>query len=324
MTDYSDLYRRHGDFLRGYCYRLTGSVADAHDVVQETFLRALERPPADTGRPWRPWLVRVASNLARDRMRRARREYVGPWLPSPIATEGEGAFPWREGLDDVEARYEALESVTYAFLFALEALSASQRAVLLLRDVYDYSTRECSEALGLSEANVKTTLHRARSTLRAYDDERRPLGPELREETATALARLVACFESHDAGAMEALLAREVEALSDGGGRFYAAKKPVVGQGKVALFFASISAGDVGEIHVERRELNGLPGLVMYSPDAPEKFARRWSFAVAVGKGGLVRRVFSVLAPDKLVDLPDPSREAGGEAAIGATSRTGA
>ena len=311
MTDYSALYLEHGDFLRGYCYRLTGSVADAHDLAQETFVRALESPPRDTASAWRPWLVRVATNLLRDRRRRDRREYVGSWLPAPLDTTAEGW--WRGGLDgDAEGRYQAAESVTFAFLLALETLTPIQRAVLLLRDVYDYSTRECAEALELSEPNVKTTLHRARRALAAYDHERLPPAARVKEETAGALARLVACFSSRDAAAMEALLARDVEAWSDGGGRFYAAQKPVRGRAKVAIFFANIAREGGGvPVRFEARELNGLPGVLIVRGGVPDRFAPRWAFAVEIDAEGLVRRTYSVLNPDKLGGVSFPADPAG-------------
>ena len=139
-------------FLWGLCYRMTGCAADAEDIVQETFTRALERPPARTSDPWRPWLVRVAMNLARDQLRRRRRQrYIGPWLPSPIETGDEVAVPAVEpalaGGDTTAGRYDVLESVSFAFLIALEALTPQQRAVLLLRCVFDYDVRETAFAL---------------------------------------------------------------------------------------------------------------------------------------------------------------------------------
>src|SRR5690242_15981723 len=113
---------------------MTGSAADADDLVQETFVRALDRGPADRERDLLPWLVQVAMNLSRDHLLwRKRQPYKGPWLPAPIETEG-----LMQGERDVvhpEARYGELESVSLAFLIALEALSATQRAVLILRDV---------------------------------------------------------------------------------------------------------------------------------------------------------------------------------------------
>jgi RNA polymerase sigma-70 factor (ECF subfamily) len=305
VTDYTALYQSHGDFLRGYCYRLTGTLHDANDLVQETFVRAMESPPPDTGADWRPWLVRVATNLRRDRLRRARREYDGSWLPAPVDTAAEGW--WRGGLDgDVEGRYQAAESVTFAFLLALERLTPLQRAVLLLRDVYDYSTRECADALGLSEPNVKTTLHRARRTLEQYDHERRPPSARVDQETAGALQRLLECFSSRDAAAMEALLARDVEAWSDGGGRFYAARKPVIGREKVALFFSNI-AREGGRARFEPRVLNGRPAVVIERSDLPDRFAARWAFAVEIDEEGLIRRTYAVLNPDKLEGLELPA-----------------
>jgi len=147
-------------------------MADADDLVQETFVHAMERPPARLEEPWRPWLVRVALNLGRDLLRRRkRRAYVGPWLPSPIDTGDEASPPsheptFAEGMS-TEGRYDMLESVSFAFLIALEALSPRQRAILLLRDVFDYSVQETAVVLDLSEANVKTSHHRARRTMRS-------------------------------------------------------------------------------------------------------------------------------------------------------------
>jgi RNA polymerase sigma-70 factor (ECF subfamily) len=156
-------FQEHRGLLWHLCYRMTGIAADADDLVQETFLRAIERPPPRTDMALRPWLVRVALNLARDllRRRRRRREYTGPWLPSPIETGEPGADaaddrvlpafePSLPGLGSTEGRYDLVESVTFAFLLALEALTPQQRAVLLLRDVFDYSVRETAEALAVS------------------------------------------------------------------------------------------------------------------------------------------------------------------------------
>src|SRR5438552_11485670 len=106
----NDIFKAHERFLWGLCYRLTGNAADADDLVQETFVRALERPPARTDVPWRPWLVRVAVNLGRDLLRRRRRAgYVGPWLPAPIDTGEQVSTPAFEpevaGFGTTDGRY---------------------------------------------------------------------------------------------------------------------------------------------------------------------------------------------------------------------------
>jgi RNA polymerase sigma-70 factor, ECF subfamily len=213
----------HKSFLWGLCYRLTGSAADADDLVQETFVRLIERPPAHTDEPWRPWLVRVALNLGRDLLRRRkRRAYVGLWLPSPIETQEQESSPSCEFSADrqlsPEGRYDLVESVTFAFLLALEALTPQQRAVLLLRDVFDYSGRESAEALDMSEVNVKTTHHRARRVMQEYDRARCVPTRALQERTRQALEQFLTCLASQDVSGMERLLAAEVCALSDGGG----------------------------------------------------------------------------------------------------------
>lgn len=305
-------FNAHRGFLWSLCYRLTGSAHDADDLVQETFLRALERPPARTDAPWRPWLVRVALNLGRDLLRRRRRRrYEGPWLPSPIET-GDGASPVPEPASDPAsgpgARYDLLESVSFAFLLALEALTPSRRAVLLLRDVVEYSVKETAAALGMSEANVKTAHLRARRTLAAYErDQQRPTRA-LQERTRAALTRFLACLGAGDAAGVEAMLAESVRAVSDGGGEFAAARAPVVGRAKVARLYLSLAQKYAAGGRLEVRMLNGLPALVLDNPEAPAGWAPRSVLLCDVDGEGRIRAVYSVLASRKLTALGRNSR----------------
>src|SRR5687768_14484375 len=131
---------RHRKLLWSICYRMTGVAADADEIVQETFARALEEKPS-TDRDVRPWLVKVAVNLCRDALRRRRRQpYVGPWLPSPADLTEEAAPSLSDESPPLDplARYELAETGSYAFLLAAEALTPTQRAVILLSDVLDY------------------------------------------------------------------------------------------------------------------------------------------------------------------------------------------
>ena len=240
------IFAEHKQFVWGLCYRLTGSAADADDLVQETFMRVIERPPVHTNEPWRPWLVRVAMNLGRDALRRRRRRsYIGPWLPSPVETGEEESPPSYEPVAEdgisTEGRYDLLESVSFAFLLALEALTPQQRAVLLLRDVFDYSVRETALALGMTEPNVKTVHHRARRKMRAYDQDRCLPTQALQEQTRQTLERFMLGLASQDISAIEALLSEDVLSLSDGAGEFHAARVPIIGRARVTRFYANIS-----------------------------------------------------------------------------------
>lgn len=302
------LYEEHERFLWGLCYRLTGSAADADDLVQTTFVRAMESSPARTDEPWRPWLTRVAVNLGRDLLRRRKRQrYVGPWLPSPVETGDESALasyePQLAAGVTTEGRYDMLESVSFAFLLALEALTPKQRAILLLRDVFDYSVTETADALGVSEPDVKTTHHRARRAMEAYDRERCRPTREEQDRTRAALAELMGAFARGDLAGAERQLASSVVALSDGGGEFFAARVPVVGADRVAKFYRNVATRSLAGAAHEMTMLNGLPAIVTEIPGPAHGQAAHLVTAIALDREGRVARIWSVLATRKLVAL---------------------
>lgn len=301
-------YAENERFLWGLCYRMTGSAADADDLVQATFVRALESPPPRTDQPWRPWLTRVAVNLGRDLLRRRkRRAYVGPWLPSPIETGGEADLasyePTLAGSTTTEGRYDLLESVSFAFLLALEALTPKQRAVLLLRDVFDYSVAETADALAVSEPDVKTTHHRARRAMEAYDRARRPPDAEIREQTRRALEEFVGALSSGDFARAEKMLASSVRMESDGAGEFFAARVPVIGAGRVIKFYRNVLTRHAGGMAVVLREANGLPALFMRYGDPRPRHTERLVTSVTLDRDGRIERIYAVLASRKLTAL---------------------
>lgn len=310
-----DVFTAHERFLWGLCYRMTGNAADADDLVQETFVRAIKTPPAHTDEPWRPWLVRVAINLSRDLLRRRKRQrYEGTWLPSPIETdEAPPAYDPPDESGNPATRYDLIESVSYAFLLALEALTPTQRAVLLLRDVFDYSVNETAQALAMSEANVKTTLHRARKAIAQYDRTRRPITQALQEQARQAMQKFMNCLFNHDVAGAEALLAENVRQVSDGGGEFHAARVPLIGREKVALFHSrlvQIAAANAYEVRSEWRMLNGLPALVFEIPNIATGFAPRTVLLCHLDAEGRIDQLHSVLASRKLTALhPVQSRD---------------
>lgn len=299
-------FRSHERFLRTLCYRMTGSLADAEDVVQDTFARALERPPARLDEPLRPWLARVATRLACDHLRRRRRRpYTGPWLPEPYPDDDEPpayepVFLADDGQPVTAAgRYDLIESLSFAFLMALEALTPRQRAVLILRDVFDYSVERTAAALDVRVEVVKTTLHRARRAMASYDRGRLDATSARRTAAANVMARFIRAVATDDATAAEALLAPDVTALSDGGGRYFAARRPIVGARKVARFFAKITRSQA----IARARIalvNGLPALIaeVRTPDH-----RRPPITVILAEldaRGRIARLYTVTAPAKL------------------------
>ena len=302
---YTEAFAAHERFLWGLCYRLTGCAADADDLVQEAFVRALEHPPAGAGASWRPWLVRVTMNLGRDLLRRRqRRRYVGPWLPSPIETGDEESPPAYEPVVGpamtTEGRYELLESVSFAFLLALEALTPQQRAVLLLRDVFDYSVHDTADALGISEPNVKTTHHRARRAMQAYDRERRPPTRGLQEQTREVLGRFVAALVEQDVAAVESLLADSVRAVNDGAGEFFAARVPILGVPRVARFHVNIARRHPAGGRFAIQTINGLPALVGEFGVVRAGEPPRMVLQCELGPDGRIVRLYSVVASRKL------------------------
>ncbi len=304
-ADLARVFHEQRRFLFGLCYRMTGSAADADDLVQETFARALANPPARTHEPWRPWLVRVAVNLSRDELRRRkRRAYKGPWLPEPVddAQLFEPAHEPAHEPASTAGRYELIESVSFAFLLALEALTPVQRAVLLLRDVLEYNGAETAEALDLSEANVRVVHHRARAAMAAYDARRRRPNPALTAQTLDVMGRFLRCMSAQDVAGMEALLTADVVTLNDSNGRYPAAGVPVVGANKVARFHAGIADLRKQQVpRIEVRSLNGALAIVCsYEPPVTDRFAPAFITLGELDEQGRIRRIYSVLNPEKI------------------------
>jgi len=286
-------FRQHQKVLWDLSYRMTGSAADADDVVQETFVRALSHPPR-TDLPLLPWLVKVSLNAARDVLRRRRRRgYVGPWLPDPIELE-----PDPEAAPAADVRYDRLESASFAFLLALEALTVRQRAVLLLRDVFDYSVRETAEALSINEGAVKTLHHRARSALLDYDRQRAPAADRA-NLARQALARLMMAVTAGDVAGVEALLTADAQLLNDAGGEFVAALRPIRGKPKVARGMVAL-ARKSPRAAAEVRWVNGFPSLVVTDPAPAPRHAGSFVLGIDVDASGSIRAVYAVLARAKL------------------------
>ncbi|WP_344480848.1 RNA polymerase sigma factor SigJ [Glycomyces endophyticus] len=234
--------------LVGVAYGLLGSVAEAEDVVQDTWLR-LQRSDADAIDDLTGWLVTTTSRLALDVLRsaRVRREaYVGPWLPEPLATAPDPADA--AGLAD---------SLSWAMLVVLETLSPAERAAFVLHDVFGLTFEEVAAALGRTPAGCRKLASRAREHVEARKP-RFDVDPEEHRHVVQAFSRAVV---SGDIDGLTALLDPEAVLTSDGGGVVRAARNPVRGAGKVARFLTGVTAKYVDFEH-RLTSVNGGPALL--------------------------------------------------------------
>ena len=305
MTISAQTFDEHKRVLWGMCYRMTGSATDADDIVQDTFVKALERPPKDMEASIRPWLVKVAMNLSRDHLRRRRRrEYVGPWLPSPVLTDGDDPVSTE---DSPGVRYDLTESVTLAFLLALEALTPAQRAVLLLRDVFDYSTTETADALDMSEANIKVTLHRARRIMDSYDKNRVSNFSRRVVEMRDTLQRFLSRLASGDVQGLKEMLAADVVLVTDGGGEINALAEPVYGSEKVLRLIAKLYEANRDVTSTALRNVNGEPALLVERSQMRPGHASLFTMHCELDADSRMQRLHFVFAPSKLTALKQAS-----------------
>src|SRR5262245_52913922 len=291
-------FRADRPLLLALCYRLTGTAADAEEIVQESFARALERPPADTDRPWRPWLVRVAVRLCLDALRRRRRRrQAGPWLPGLVA---DGDAAWPASAETPEQRYGLRESASVAFLLALEALRPAPRAALILADAFGYSAREVAEALGTSEGNARVLLHRARRALAARDPASFEPTPGRALLARERLAELLRCLAAQDVAGVERLLAADVRMLTDGGGEFAALAAPLSGRGPVARLILRVARRRAPGARIAIALANGLPAAAIEYARAIGRQAPRVLLRCELDAAGAIRELHWIAAPRKL------------------------
>jgi RNA polymerase sigma-70 factor (ECF subfamily) len=284
MTDTHDV-ERYRPRLFGIAYRMLGDVADAQDLVQETFLR-WQQADRDAITAPEGWLVAVVSRLAIDRLRRAATEraaYHGPWLPEPIATDA--AAP--------DYRAELASDLSMALLVLLERLGPEERAAFLLRDVFDADYETIAQAVGRSEPAVRQMVHRARERVRS-DRVRHVTSAETHERL---LGRFLEALAADDEGAVLALVAPDATFTSDGGGRVPAARKELFGGPRIARALLAIERKyGPRETHA-LRIVNGEPAIVT-SIDGHVAYVT----SVAIEADRIVA-FYRVLNPEKLSTL---------------------
>ena len=276
------------ELMFSVAYRMLGTVADAEDAVQDAWLRWSAAPRDDVADP-RAYLARTVTNIALNRLRsaQARREaYVGPWLPEPLLTQTN---------HDVTQRAELTESVSVAMLVVLESLTPEERAVFVLREVFDFGYAEIAAALGRSEPAVRQIAHRARGHVQA----RRPRFEVDQGRQRAVTARFLAAAVGGDIEGLLEVLAPDVTLTTDGGGRVRAALRPIRGAAKVARALAGIAGRPyqgltLSEMTIEQAEINGEPGALIVGGG---RVVAAGTFTVA---GGRIAAIQLVTNPEKL------------------------
>jgi RNA polymerase sigma-70 factor (ECF subfamily) len=281
--------------LINVAYRLLGSLADAEDVVQETYARwyAMSRQQQEAIRSPGGWLTTVASRICLDLLgsARARRErYVGEWIPEPLPEPAE----WISGRPggstaDPADRVTLDESVSMAFLVVLESMTPAQRVAFILHDVFRYSFAEVARITGRTPAACRQLASSARRRIRA---SQAPAPPAAQQ--AGLVRDFRQAWEAKDIDALIGLLDPGATVIADGGGLASATLRPIQGSEQVARYLADIAGRAAGNVTFLERTVNGQPGLVAQQDGITVTV---FAFDVAAGR---IRHIWAVRNPDKL------------------------
>jgi RNA polymerase sigma-70 factor (TIGR02957 family) len=281
MDSATEAFVAHRNLLFTVAYELLGSAADAEDVLQETWLRWVDVDLAEV-RNHRAYLVQVTTRQALSRLRtlgRRKESHVGPWLPEPLLTA-----------PDVAEDVELADSVSMAMLLVLETLTPTERAVFVLREVFDLGYDEIAQAVDKSPAAVRQIAHRARAHVAA----RRPREVVSPAETRDALEAFQRAVETGDLQRLLELLAPDVVLVGDGGGLKQAVPRPVVGADKVARLLAAGLGRVAAVASLQPAQVNGYPALIIRMGGELDTV-----LAVRIA-GGLVTGLYAVRNPEKV------------------------
>jgi RNA polymerase sigma-70 factor (ECF subfamily) len=284
----SEEFQSYRPLLFSIAYRMLGSASDAEDVLQDAWLRCVAARAGDI-QSARAWLTTVVTRLCLDRLKSARatrEQYIGPWLPEPVLTSPE---------ERPDAMLQRHESVTLAILVLLETLTPEERAVFLLREVFDYSHDEIAAILETTAANSRQILHRAKARVA----ERRPRFTDDPEGKRVMAKRFLEAFTASDPQALTALLAEDVGLWGDGGGKVAAAKRPLSGRDAVLNLLLGIhrvaaAQGVLDEVSIDLIDVNFDPALAIRVSGRLESI-----YALEIGDGA-IQAIRAVRNPDKL------------------------
>lgn len=295
VGDAEQMYTAYKPLLFTLAYRMLGSVMDAEDIVQETFLYMNERNPQGIQNP-KAYLCKMVTNRCIDKLRSAskmREVYVGPWLPEPfVATENQGDVP--------ELFYTQKESLSTAYLLLLQQLSWVERVVFLLREVLQYEYEEIAEIVEKSSVNCRQIFRRAKSSISAFasqDDDNignvrhmQPVG----DQANAIVEQFVNALSSGNMAQLLSIVKTEAVLYSDGGGKVKAAIRPIEGAERIAMFLLGVLSKVPSGFSFELTTVNGQLGVVSYQDRQPNNVM---TFHI---EDGQVAAVYLVVNPDKL------------------------
>jgi RNA polymerase sigma-70 factor, ECF subfamily len=253
----TELFPADKPLLFSIAYRMLGSASDAEDVLQDAWVRYRSADRSAVRSP-KAFMTTIVTRLCLDRLKSAqktREEYIGPWLPEPVLTSE---------LESPETMVQRSESVTLAFLVLLEQLSPEERAVFLLKDVFDYEHAEIAEMLGTTTDNSRQLLHRAKTRLK----EGRPRRTGTAEARRAIAERFARALSTGNASELTGLLTSDVGMWSDGGGKATAARRPLVGRDEVLKFLVGLhrigeTTGRIRDASLTMEDINSEPALVL-------------------------------------------------------------
>lgn len=278
-----EIFKQHRQRLFGIAYRMTGTRADAEDIVQEAYLRSHKADLQEIELP-EAWLVTIATRLSIDRLRllaKERETYVGPWLPEPIFTQK---------IYTPEEEMEFASSLSMAFMMLLERLSPIERAAFLLRDVFDISYSQIARIVGKNETACRQLIHRARNRVRA--EQKRFETSE--SDRRRLIEKFIAAVNTADEATLVSLFAEDAQLTADSGGKVTAARKIVEGNRKIARLFYFVGQKGKGLFEMRIVSVNGQDGIIT------TVFGQPFSVAVFEIENEKIRRVYNILNPDKL------------------------
>lgn len=283
MNKHTEIFESHRQSLFRLAYGMLGRIGPAEDAVQEAFLR-WQKQHIQQINSNKAYLSKVVTNICLDEIKSARNQreqYIGPDLPEPLLAAG---------VETPEERVELAESLSMALLVVLKQLDPIQRAVFILREVFDYDYASIAGIINKSESNCRKIAQRARESVQ----EKKPRFEKITTQQQELIKTFIKAIQDGKLAKIENMLAEGAILYSDGGGKVAAARKPVVGASKIARFLQGLQKKLTKILRVELTNINGEPGLIIY---LDEKLNNVWSFHIENDK---IQSIYIVLNPDKL------------------------